>query len=263
MYLRSFPYGFIIRRPRGRISSRPSSKVGSLRSRITSFSLASRRRMREYLVSHTINHYVRVGVTLTLPWSVSDWSVCMDDFRTVVHRFRTYWRRMFPSSSCVYRIELQKRGAPHIHMIAYHSSEDIPLINDSYFNLWFRSLGDLHEYSYFDFARHGVVVESVPDVPAMIRYLSDHATKSKQAQLGYSGKQWGVLGSDNFELIDHSIIDVPDEVEHRLVRTIKSMNRYRVKSDCPFGYRYVKIKRVRSVSFFSSDVLLRLLRSLE
>lgn len=260
MQIKTFPIGFIIKRPRCR--ARVSLPVGGRRSSISCFSPSSRRRMREYLVSHEIPRYVRVGITLTLPWSVPDWSLVMDDFRTVMHRFRTYWRRRFPDSSAVYRVELQKRGAPHVHLVSYHKPEDIPLFHDDYFSLWFKSLGSLHDYSYDDFALHGVLVEPVADVTAMFHYLSDHATKKKQAQLGYKGKQWGVLGKENLSLVEHSIISVPDDVEYSIVRTLRKLNRYKVHAQCPFGYRYVKVRRLRSVSFFSSDVLVRLVRSL-
>ena len=180
---------------RGVVSS--VGATGVKRGCIDSFSSAARLRLRIALLRYCLEGGFRVGVTLTLPWSVSDWSLVMSDFRAVMHRFRVYWLRRFPDSAAIFRVELQKRGAPHLHMVSWHLRRDEDLAS-AYFNLWYDSLlRDLRGGSYSDFARHGVKVDLLPNVIASIRYLCDHASKGKQAQLGYKGKQWGILGKSN------------------------------------------------------------------
>ena len=40
---------------------------------------------------------------------------------------------------------------------------------------------------------HSCKLEPLDDLPALFRYVADHTSKHKQAQLGYHGKQWGYL----------------------------------------------------------------------
>lgn len=268
--IRLFEFGIL--RPKGSQGVRNEncgSVTGEKRKTIKKFSYDSRLRMRLALLTGDVKGCRRIGVTLTLPWPVVDSSV-MDDFKDVMHRFRVAWLRAFPSSACVFRVELQQRGAPHVHMISWHSFPFSPYLSDTYFLLWFRAVRDLRGASYSDFARFGVRVDNVPNIGAAMRYLCDHATKKKQAQLGYKGKQWGILGRANFSFSLGISLPLGERETVLLLRQLRRLSRFRVveKSDspwhrfpCPFGSKKVGGKRLNRVVYFSRDNVFRICRA--
>lgn len=245
--------------------SRIQGKIGGgvPRGRIDGFSTASRLRLRLALLRLRLDGGDRVGITLTLPWAVDDWSLVMDDFREVMHRFRVYWLRRFPDCGGVYRVELQKRGAPHVHLVAWHKIPFPADLTDRYFRLWFDSLlGDLRGGSFSDFARHGVRVDSCPNVIASIRYLCDHGSKRKQAQLGYKGKQWGILGRSNLREYGGFPFELNDRELVLLRRFLRRLSRFRVKADCVFGRKLSRLRKLNRVVYCSDNTILRFLKNL-
>ena len=227
---------------------------------IDGFSSAARLRLRLALLRYKLDGGSRVGVTLTLPWCVSDWSLCMGDFREVMHRFRVYWLRRFPSDGAIFRVELQRRGAPHVHLVAWHKYPFPADLNDRYFRLWFDSLlGDLRGGSFSDFARHGVRVDPCPNVIASIRYLCDHGSKRKQAQLGYKGKQWGILGKSNLREYGGLSFELTDREMVLLSRFLRRLSRFRVRAPCVFGSKLSKMRRLNRVVYCSDDTIIRFL----
>ena len=225
-----YGFGVVFDKDSSRGVLRAGGSTGEKRGCIDSFSSAARLRLRLALLRYFVPSCYRVAVTLTLPWHVPCWSAVMSDFREVIHRFRTYWVRRFPDRSSIFRVELQKRGAPHLHMVSWHCSSDGDL-SSSYFILWYDSLlRDLRGGSYSDFARYGVKVDLLPNVIASIRYLCDHSSKSKQAQLGYKGKQWGILGKRNFLSSFGYTVYLGERRLIVLRRWLRRLTRFRVKA---------------------------------
>lgn len=240
------------------------SATGEKRGEIRGFSFASRLRLRQALLSCSLDGGTRVGVTLTLPWVVRDWSCVMDDFRQVMHRFRVYFFRRFPSSGAIFRVELQRRGAPHVHMVSFHR---LPLPDDlssRYFALWLDSLrGDLRGGSLSAFARRGVVVDTDLNFIGVVRYLCDHASKRKQAQLGYKGKQWGILGKANLRFSSGFPFEISDREFVLLSRFLRRLGRFRVRVPCVFGSKLVGGRRATKICYCSDETVMRFLRFLQ
>lgn len=245
------------------VKSGPNGVTGSPRGCIDGFSYGSRLRLRLALIRYSLPFGTRVGVTLTLPWKVNDWSLVMSDFKEVLHRFRVYWLRRFPDCASVYRVELQKRGAPHLHLVSWHK---LPLpadLTDCYFRLWFDSLRhDLRGGSFSDFARRGVVVDLVPNVIGAIRYLCDHSSKRKQAQLGYKGKQWGILGKSNLVTSAGYGLEFSERDIVLLKRFLRRLSRFRVKAGCVFGSRLSRLRGLNRVVYVSDATVKRFCQSL-
>ena len=217
------------------------------RGEIDCFSKASRRRMREAMLTYYIEGADLVGATFTVPWKGSNFKPLMDEFRECWNRFGVSFRRHYPHSALIYRVELQERGAPHIHALAWIANEDtagvggtpvvpptpavsLALASFGLKDIWLHSVVNLHRGSYRAFERYGVRVEPIKDAGAMFRYLADHASKHKQAQLGYKGKQWGIVGQRN--LIKRKPLVLPPFVsprhEHCFLRLLKKVMRYRL-----------------------------------
>lgn len=175
------------------------------RGNINSFSRHSRLRLREAIAKSRLENCQGIfGVCLTVPW-VDD-SISFDnylvEYRECFHRFTIYFRRCFSLSACIFRHELQTRKMPHCHLILYLSKLDCISNNDlesTIKSLWVRSLqGSYHKGNSVSFLRFGCKVDPLDNLPSLFRYISDHTSKSKQAQLGYIGKQWGYINKQVF-----------------------------------------------------------------
>lgn len=235
------------------------------RGEITGFSVKARKRLRRCMLSELVPDAQKFGVTYTLPWKGRDFTPFMDEFRECWHRFGVLFRRSFPNSAMIFRVELQQSGKPHVHALTYIKYPDgIPtlggapvvapqggdvvrdLIYLSLQRLWEKSVPDLHHGSIMGFWKHGVKVEPLKNEGAMMRYICDHTSKHKQAQLGYKGKQWGKIGDKN--LVKAPSVSLPDFENFRhevlFLRMLKKAMRYRVtdyrrkkpwKRQPPFG----------------------------
>lgn len=268
------------------------SKDRTQRGQITNFSTHARQRLRRLLVESTVPNSERLGFTLTLPWRDIEWDgKAMAEFRECFNRFGVKFRRSFPKSAAIFRVELQKRKAPHVHAIWFLHNDDIIArdlsidlpsgrkvkirairelfcrgANDEISRLWCSCVPIRKGDNVRGFFEHGTQVDDIVSDGAMFRYLADHASKSKQAQLGYQGKQWGVLGGKNLVKVE------PDTFDFRksrkgfkskavLIRNLQKICRYRVKKPgAPFGSCYRKSGRTVG-TFYASELSVKRLLS--
>lgn len=179
----------------------------SKRSNIKTFSRHSRLRLRESIAKYYIDNSSTYGLTLTLPWQSEKLNLSFDEitqkYKECFNRFTIYFKRSFPNSGCIFRHELQTRKIPHCHLIVYVSNFDqsanIDLFKSRIISIWLNALN--HEYYTDDingFLTYGVHTEKLKNQLALFRYLSDHTSKSKQAQSGYIGKHWGIINKKLF-----------------------------------------------------------------
>ena len=257
----------------------PTGKGGGSRAKITGFTVAARRRMREALLAYTIPGGECFGLTLTVPWPdewiQADENRACEEFRQCFNRFGTSFRRKCPELGAIFRIELQHRKAPHVHAIIWTPARSAPpgtpaVPGDAaarWFgilaSLWFLAVRDLHGGSFFGFAHYGVKADPIPDEGAMLRYLCDHATKAKQAQLGYQGKQWGFLNRDALTKQMGDPLPFPDtlagdKARALFARGLRRLSAYRKAAPCAFGYRTLRNRRRCGVFYAHSAPVLRL-----
>lgn len=261
------------------------------RGKINGFSAHARQRLRRLLIESSLPDSVRLGFTLTLPWRDVVWDEkSMDAFRACFNLFGTKFRKHFPKSSAIFRVELQQRKAPHIHAIWYLSNDDIekneldggtpaaPCVpsveyrslliffaNAKINSLWTSSVPVGPRDNINGFLDHGTQVDDLASDAAMFRYLADHTSKQKQAQLGYKGKQWGVLNGKNLVRVvpdefDFSISSTGQKSRFALLRNLQKLTRYRLKDPrAPFGFKYSKSKRQGGVFYASEQTIRRLL----
>ena len=271
-----------VRRSFKGLKTRGKQLDGVKRSTIKGWSKASVRRLREELFKyHLKGEEYLLGFTGTLPGNVPDdfWKGYGDEFRKLIKRFRRTFSYRFPKSYLVYRVELQQRGAPHIHAIVHFHKDDLlsdmglkpsavtpSAVGMAAFDirrLWLDSVDldsmpDRRAIDDWRFRKYGAKTEAV-NRDGMMRYLSDHASKSKQAQLGWKGRQWGVFGSAN--RVPYERLKLPSEVmtSPRLVaqfmRYVRRLQRYRQPGDCQFGSRLVGGHRNVGVTFLSPGAL--------
>lgn len=261
-----------------------------IRGAITGFSRHSALRLRQALSDLHISDARTVGITLTVPWQLDSFRVCgsslfrsrvsfdlvFAEYKAAFNRFSVGFRRMFPHSACVFRHELQQRKMPHCHMVSYFSPLDLPYrvtdYRDSDLLLWLRQrIYQLWQNaiqfkfrggSVEGFYRSGVVLQVLDDLPAIFRYIGDHTSKHKQAQLGYQGKQWGFISRRllvSRHLVRADFVNSSELV--RFSREVIKLTRFRISSrvnwkgervdltDKPFGSKLSGCRRLVSVNF--------------
>lgn len=227
-----YPDGVALEAPARNRANKASGK--NLRSNIAGWSMASRRRMREYLLTHKLpSKMVGFSCTFTIPGG----PLPAEKMKQLKNTWQIYLRR---SGGCaVWRAEVQKRGAVHYHTIAglpEFTDESVPAELrrkatkafgvDDLKKVWMRSLSSLGPIHYDEYVplkatdpkgikvngwpdlsawpgadKYAVKVEALEDVyGAWKRYLQDHVTKAKQEQIGKDiGRHWGVIGRSDFE----------------------------------------------------------------
>jgi hypothetical protein len=157
------------------------------RGEIDGFSDKAARRLREAFMSTWVPDFELWAVTLTTHAikTPPEWRAIMKRFRMAI--IRKGW-------GGIWRVELQKRKAPHAH-VAMWLPKDIDAIG-AVTHAWLIATGELHDA---DALEHAVMGKRIPqDETGWAVYMALHDGKRKAAQLGWLGKQWGVWNADLF-----------------------------------------------------------------
>lgn len=242
---------------------------GVYRGAIRGFSAHSSLRLRRLLLhSRLVTSYWMYGVTLTLPWKSISLGSALAAYRAAFNRFSMSFKFRFPNSAMVFRHELQTRRMPHCHIVLYASVDDfdtydnVHYITSEFGRLWLLAIKcQMYGGSLVGFARYSVKVDKfIGDSMAAYRYLCDHTSKHKISQLGYQGKQWGIVNRKNLVDDDFKVLSFPSlTLRNAYFRHIAKYLRPIIKDDrCPFGYRRGKSCYVRSVQFLGGAVADRL-----
>jgi len=232
---------------------------GGRRGKVVSWTPASRRRLREVLLTHDApGGWITAGLTFTIPGDVVETGVASSLWRTF-----SRWASK-SGVGLIWRAEVQRRGQLHWHAIGISRPEWLPYVtrltlpgpdgkrpkrelgalpaDEAWREMWWaavKSLGDER------MSRPGSI-EHAADVRCdegdqrgkWLRYLQDHASKRKQGQVAENiGRHWGVVGRALWR------VSLADTVEHlspaefkRLVRAVQRMTRPRIRApQAPFG----------------------------
>jgi len=174
------------------------------RGTVNGFSSKSARRLRLFLVENEGEGGGEPwGLTLTVPGPVPDEPEFRRMFSAWCHRVKRL------SVPICWRIELQERGAAHVHGVGWGDGVGAwmawqrvllasgPVEGATGNGRAVRVASRAEWPGALDHAaRLDCLAESDPT--GWFRYLTAHASKSKQAQLGWNGRQWGVLNRDRW-----------------------------------------------------------------
>ena len=252
-----YPHGTIT--DRGHLESLKwksgTKRKGGRRSAIITFSRQSAARFRR-LLAQIIGPkgWLCFGMTLTVPGP----NITPEEWDRLWCAYCQRLRRI-GYIALIWRIELQQRGQPHVHCICW--SKDGP---DKIRTAWFEALGLLGPYegpavtvrgvakvateknsentqelmhvSHRAFwpgaCEHAVRIDSIGSENDMgwWRYLAAHASKSKQAQLGWKGRQWGIINGRLLDRATPILIKLPKKTEAKLFRYMPKLSRCRFAS---------------------------------
>lgn len=226
-YMRISGHGTVTDRSSGVVFPRSG---GGQRGAVQGFTPASARRLRRLLVEWTgpAESKWNFGFTLTVPGPLitgAEWRRMWDAYRHRINRLGV---------TVVWRIELQRRMQPHVHLVAWgpqHTSYDV----GSEWREVLKLLGPCEHKgeSYRDRVQipgaydHAVLM-SEPfydrDSFGWYRYLAAHASKSKQDQLGWRGRQWGVIGRSRLRPTEALSVKLSDRELCKVIRYLKRLS---------------------------------------
>lgn len=231
----------------------------SKRGKIISFSNHSVNRLRTFLLEKTIDNSVIYGLTLTCPFGFSSFEDrtglglesyhLLEYYRASFNRFTGFLRWHYSDCGFVFRHELQKRKVPHCHIVCFLKS-DIKVDVSDFLYYWLKALKNKAD-DLVSAYKYSVKLDRLDDnALCMFRYLADHTSKGKQDQLGYQGKQWGVIGSKNFKKSQSTSFEFSNDRQAiNFHRQISRLVRYTKSADCVFGSKKLSRYKMRSVVF--------------
>jgi hypothetical protein len=277
-----YPHGTIT--DRGNIKTPKSEfkttrKGGGRRSAVTTFSRNSAKRLRRLLAQIVCTEkWLCFGMTLTVPGP----NITPEEWRRV---WREYCRRLrlIGNVALIWRIEMQTRGQPHIHCVCW--SKEGP--HDPR-EAWFYALGVLGPYEgpavtvkghanltvndsgetvqetirvghrafWKGAVEHAVRIDEIgrDGNIGWWRYLAAHTSKSKQSQLGWQGRQWGVINAKHLDLAEPVLIELTRKAEVKVMRCLKKLIRCRFAS--PHGQQtwFIRTSTARRLTAWAMQV---------
>lgn len=226
---------------------------------IKGFSRHSQRRLRETLaLARPANPQSMVcGMCLTIPGAI----LPPEKVRNIWHAFMVEMGRQYADVGLVWRIELQTRQQAHWHLVAWIPPKgEIPplaralLIAELYKRVVVARVAPLTPKTSFGFDKYGVKIQPLDSATpsCVITYLADHESKHKQAQLGWQGRQWGVVGRDNLRFIGSEVVSVDERQHKRAARQFRRLQQHLRSAGKYTGVRVTPSGNV-SKSIFGKD----------
>lgn len=185
---------------------------GGVRGRITAFSKRSRSRLME-----TVARLDRRGldvplfVTLTYP---SDYPTDYTVYKRHLDNFLKRLRRLLPDGWAIWRLEFQRRGAPHFHILLFGVRF---LAHQVLSKMWYEVVGS----SDLKHLQAGVEIRRARSWGGVTSYVSKYMGKTSDIiPDGFTGRFWGVFRRD---LMPVEIVEILLEVPqfHRLRRVMR------------------------------------------
>jgi hypothetical protein len=173
---------------------------GGIRGYIQEFSRKARRRLMQK-VSMTKRDLIPMFVTLTYP---SEYPSDAREWKRHLDVFDKRLRRKFPKVGYFWKLEPQKRGAPHYHLMVW---------GVEYLELFMFVAGTWYEVVNSGDEKHlraGTRVEMVRSWRGVMAYASKYLGKVQDLPAGwnYPGRFWGCRGAIPWaELISKSVTD--------------------------------------------------------
>ena len=168
---------------------------GGLRGEVKGFSNDSRRRLMRAIAGVRLDADLPLFITLTYPSSFPDARSSKKHLDTFFKRFT----RAFPSHGSIWKLEPQKRGAPHYHILTWgcelqQVAEFVPLA-------WYQIAGagdNKHLFWHMGALDNQHCVQQVNSRNGVMRYASKYLGKTFEVE-GWqsSGRFWGIVGRTN------------------------------------------------------------------
>lgn len=197
---------------------------------IVGYSRESRNRLIRYLSSIQYEKMGRLLFgTLTYPGEYSnDPRVWKRDFKAFTERLK----RRFPDVIIVWRLEPQKRGAPHFSMFIWNCSELETREGKKWFSkTWFEVVGSGDEKH----IRSGTRIDIEKDLRKRIFYMGKYVTKKEKGSVPQEfdypvGRYWGAVNRSKIK-IEIENIEIDREIFIRVKRILRKILKRKLPKD--------------------------------
>lgn len=197
------------------------------RAEIKGFTRASRRRLLEFVasidqVSMMDQQKVVTMITLTYPSEFVDPRTAKKHLDTWLKRFSRSW----PDAALIWKLEPQKRGAPHFHLLVF-GDQEIQRAKVWVSDSWYEVVGSGDEKH----LRAGTKVEKVRSWNGVMSYASKYVGKLQELPADWTnpGRFWGIHNREAVP-IDIDRERVTSEAAVILRRTVRRMQHARNRS---------------------------------
>lgn len=183
---------------------------GGKRGKVSGFTRASRRRLMQR-IAMTKKVMMPVFVTLTYPGA---WS---EDPKVWKRDLRVFWmrvKRAYPSASAIWKLEFQKRGAPHFHLLVWGVKYAYLVLSVS--KLWYEVVGSGDERH----LRAGTRVENVRDWRGVMAYASKYLGKVEDGKKEV-GRFWGVMSAECIPWAELVTCSLTDRDAYQFIRMLR------------------------------------------
>lgn len=210
---------------------------GGQRGAVTLFSRQSRKRLLDTLAEIDKTEKP-LFLTLTYP---SKFAADARVWKNDLEKFYKRMKRKFPAASFIWKLEPQKRGAPHFHLFVWGMSYDALFIWAR--RAWFETVGSGDEKHLMA----GTRVEKVRSWRGVRSYASKYMGKifdmPMMQDLGWNqpGRFWGVKGRQNLPRVMVTVLEIMSE------KQVFDMLRYLRR------YSGIKGRKYRSLSIICEN----------
>lgn len=162
-------------------------KPKTKRGKVTHFSKKSRKALLNKILQleHRPGYYF---VTLTYQnyeTTFQTWKKDLNHFYSSVHYH-------YPRMGFLWKLEYQKRGAPHFHLLLFDPSiPNLKQLRSIVKEAWYKVVGEKSK----SFRHHGTDVQSIKNIKTSGFYLAMYQCKDQNERLDIpSGRTWGIKG---------------------------------------------------------------------
>lgn len=231
------------------------------RGEIKGWSSKSRGRLRQKLMTlDPMKEWITLNVTHTIPGPELE----PDEFRRVVKYYHDRLQRSGKVCG-VWRVELQERRQPHLHEVLFMHPDCVmeksirermedwqqyDALPPWFYQVnaeWKKAVDVLGECEHRTESKDGklnlqrglrssfhgadmhmstcIPAKSGKDVQGWWRYLCDHTSKSKQAQMGWKGRQWGVINKSLLTKAHPEAVRLSKKQYYTILRWMRRLTR--------------------------------------
>ena len=175
---------------------------GGTRSKIQGLSKGSRRRL-VFLINSIPSIEEAFFVTLTMREASENFK----EWKSWLNRIKASLRKAFPLMSGLWRLEFQKRGTPHFHLLLFpNTNGDLQLLKNKITKYWMNAVGKENVDS-----DRGISVERIRDMKKSGFYLAIYQAKNEQDRKDIpTGRLWGFINKKNFPVAKYQGTEVQD-----------------------------------------------------
>lgn len=205
------------------------------------FSRKSRRKLFNYILKLE-NRAGFQFVTLTYP---THYEENYETWKKHLHQLYSSLRYHYPEMGFLWKLEFQKRGAPHFHLLMFvpttpPKTEFRELIRSS----WYRIVGQKSK----SFRYYGTDVKEVKDIKSSGFYLAMYQCKDQYTRTDIkTGRMWGIYGRSKMPMSEQGTEQLT-ETNYKLLKRI--CRKWVAKQPNSRGYAIYLKNRVGSFQIF-------------